>query len=68
MRYPDIDDPSLNLELREQIELARHGSLQPSDLETDIALLEEWLEPTPCRRCDSQRREWLQQPHFGDAF
>lgn len=67
MRPFDLDEPILNLELQERIELSRHGSLQPSDLETDIALLEEWLEPTPCRRCDSQRREWLQQPHLYDV-
>jgi hypothetical protein len=64
MRPFDFEEPVLNLELQEQIELARHGSLQPSDLETDIALLEEWLEPRPCHRCDSTRREWLQQPHL----
>lgn len=50
MPAPDTDHAAINLELREQIELCRHGTLQPSDLEADIALLEEWLEPAPCPR------------------
>ncbi len=62
-----FDEPTLNLELREQIELARHGSLQPSDLEADIALFDEWLEPAHCPRCESSQREWLQQPQFRDV-
>ncbi len=66
MRGPEIDDPTFNLELLEQIELARHGTLQPADLETDIAMLEEWLEPTPCRRCDSESREWLRPTGSAD--
>ena len=67
MRRFILDEPVLNLELQEQIELARHGSLQPTDLETDIALLEEWLEPRASQRCESDRREWLQQPHLFEA-
>lgn len=67
MRITIFDDPSLNLEQSGQVEQARHGSLQPSDLESDIALFEEWLEPSPSIRCDNFHREWLQQPQFRDV-
>lgn len=67
MQPPHTDEPVLNLELLEQIELARHGVLQRADLKSDIIMLAEWLEPRPCPRCESQHREWLQQPALDEC-
>ncbi len=66
MRPPLRDEPTLNLELQEWFDQCRHGSLQPTDLEADIALFEEWLEPRPTRRCPQDEREWLRQPYVRD--
>jgi hypothetical protein len=65
---PHRDETTLNLELRERIELARLGSLQPTDLEADIALFEDWLEPTPTIRTRPIAREWLEQSRLTDVM
>lgn len=67
MRPHLIEDPALNLEQLEQLESARYRTLQPTNLEADIAMFDEWLEPTPNHRSDSAHRELLKQPHFQDA-
>ncbi|MBI1345872.1 hypothetical protein GC163_06245 [bacterium] len=67
MRPHFIEEPALNLEQLEQLESSRYRGMQPADLEADIALFDEWLEPTPSRRSDNAHRELLKQPHFQDA-
>gem|GEM_PF-6256462 len=67
MRPDSTNDPALNLEQLEQFESARYRGLQPADLEADIAMFDEWLEPVPCHRCDSLHRELLNQPDLRNA-
>lgn len=67
MRPNFADEPTINLEQLEQFESARYRGLQPADLEADIAMFDEWLEPTPCHRTNSAQRELLNQPQFRDA-
>ncbi|MDZ4687646.1 MAG: hypothetical protein SH850_21455 [Planctomycetaceae bacterium] len=67
MSFPHVfDEPTLNLELTEQEELERHWTLPMTGLEADVADLTHSLELPACPRCDTPRREWLQQPSYSE--